>query len=180
MKAPCIFLAFFFWNTFLAAAQEDPGPLSDLLVYKTKRDYTNLVAVTLSEDRSRIINYPNPLDLRKIGKGLLPTRLHDGFFIDNIGIGPNTAFLNITYAQYVNLKRLPSAEELYKYILDKDPLVVLCDCGSRASFRNPVIQLNPFIDKKILLNCCKTLAKKNLTPYRPGASQDTVHMLTGK
>lgn len=40
--------------------QYTPGPQA--LIYKTKKDYTNLVPVLLSDDKTEIVSYPNPRD----------------------------------------------------------------------------------------------------------------------
>ena len=68
------------------------------LLYKTKGDYADLVPVTLSEDRLSIVAYPAPSDLA--GHLPRPTALAQGYWLDNRGIGPNTAFLKLTYADY--------------------------------------------------------------------------------
>lgn len=64
-----------------------------VIVYKTKSDYFNLVPVVLSDDKSKIISYPSPTD---INSSLLPTKLKNGYLIDNKGIQPNVAFLSFT------------------------------------------------------------------------------------
>ncbi len=132
-----------------------PGPPT--LVYKTKADYYNLVPVLLSDDRSEIIQYPHPDDLKSGENFLLPLKLKSGYLLDNKGIGVNVAFLNITYEEYAKMEEVPSLEELYEKILDKDPLVELCDCGNRTAFTNEVEQLNKLIDKKLLRKVCEII-----------------------
>ncbi|MGG7035856.1 MAG: hypothetical protein ACI7YS_11790 [Flavobacterium sp.] len=132
-----------------------PGPQA--LIYKTKNDYSNLVPILLSADKTEIISYPHPNDL-KVGSGYpLPTFLNDGYLLDNRGIGKNVAFLKLTYQEYSELKNPPSLTELYSYIIDKDPLTELCDCGNKTAFTDIKKQLNILIDKKKLRTTCKPI-----------------------
>lgn len=132
-----------------------PGPQA--LVYKTKKDYNNLVPVLLSDDKSEIILYPHPKDLM-IGSGYpLPTSLNNGYLLDNRGIGKNVAFLKLTYQEYSEFKSLPALDELYGYIIDKNPLTELCDCGNKTIFSDLRKQLNQLIDKGMLRKTCKTI-----------------------
>jgi hypothetical protein len=137
----------------LAAAVAGPPAL----VYKTRGDYYRFVPVLLSEDKSRIISYPHPGDL-KTGKGYrYPDSLSGGYLLDNKGIGPHVAFLGITYEEYSDLSEVPDADSLYAKIIDKDPLTELCNCGLRMSFSDPVLQLNRLIDSSILRTNCKVI-----------------------
>jgi len=134
--------------------QYTTGPQT--LVYKTKGNYYNLVPVLLSEDKTKIISYPHPTDLKAGSDYTLPTFLNNGYLLDNRGIGRNVAFLKLTYQEYANLEKPPTLTELYNYIIDKDPLIELCDCGTRTSFTDVEKQLNSLIDKKTLRTTCKT------------------------
>ena len=132
--------------------QFSPGPAA--LVYKTKRSYNNLVPVMLSDDKKTIVSYPHPKDVTAQSA---PTELHSGYLLDNRGIGPNVAFLNMTYVQYAGLKNTPSTEYLFENILDNDPLVEMCNCGNKKAFDNTVEQLNQLIDNNALLTSCKPI-----------------------
>jgi hypothetical protein len=132
-----------------------PGP--QILVYKTKKDYSNLVPVLLSEDKTEIISYPHPNDLT-VGNGFpFPTVLNREYLLDNRGINKNVAFLKLTYQEYSGLKSVPTLKELFDYILDNDPLVELCDCGNKAAFPDPAEQLNMLISKRKLRTTCKVI-----------------------
>lgn len=131
-----------------------PGP--QVLVYKTKNNYNNLVPVLLSEDKSEIVSYPDPGDLLIGNTYSFPTVLNNGYLLDNRGIGKNVAFLKLTYQEYSKLQSL-SLEELYGYILDKDPLVELCDCGNKTAFTSVEEQLNELIDNNKLRMICKSI-----------------------
>ncbi len=75
----------------------------------------------------------------------------------NSGIWINTAFLKLTYAQYAALKKTPATKELYKMIVDKNPLTTLYDCGLKTAYNDPAAQMNELIDKKKLADKCKRL-----------------------
>jgi hypothetical protein len=134
---------------------ETPAPPA--LVYKTKGNYANLVPVLLSDDKTEIISYPHPGDV-KTGDGFLtPTLLNNNYFLDNKGIGSNVAFLKLTYNEYAALENAPTLKEMYELIIDKDPLIELCNCGNKKALSNPAKQLNKVIDKKQLRTVCKVV-----------------------
>ncbi len=130
-----------------------------LIVYKTKGNYNNLVPVLLSNDKKSIISYPAPGDIRAGGKSTLPTRLKKGYLIDNRGINENVAFLNITYAEYGKLTEAPTVDKLYGMIKDKDPLVSMCDCGLKDSFRKPKSKVNSMICWRRLFRKCTAIKR---------------------
>jgi len=132
-----------------------PGPKA--LVYKTKGNYNNLVPVIMSEDKSQIVSYPHPTDIKIDDKFQIPTLLHNGFLLDNRGIGLNVAFLKLNYEEYSKLQNAPPIKELFKIILDKDPLLEMYDCGYRNSDSNLVKHLNNLIDNDKLATETKKL-----------------------
>ena len=135
--------------------QFKPGPQT--MVYKTKKDYNNLVPVLLSDDKTEIISYPHPNDLI-VGNGFsIPTILNGEYLLDNRGINKNVAFLKFTYQEYSELKIVPTLKELYDNILDKDPLLELCDCGNKTAFSDPVNELNLMISKDKLRKICNVI-----------------------
>lgn len=132
-----------------------PGPQT--IVYKTKADYSKLVPVLLSDDKSQIISYPHPKDI-KLGETLaLPTALSKGYLLDNRGIGPNVAFLKITYEEYAKREEAPSLAEMEAMIIDKDPLLELCNCGNSKVFTDKVNQLNDVIEAGKLGTTCRVI-----------------------
>jgi hypothetical protein len=132
-----------------------PGPQT--IVYKTKKDYYNLVPVLLSDDKTEIISYPHPIDIKVGDTYVTPTKLNEGYLLDNRGIGKNVAFLNMTYEQYSKLDRVPTLEELQNMIVDKNPLEVMCNCGNKKAFSDIKKELNVIIDSKKLLKICKQI-----------------------
>ena len=127
------------------------------IVYRAKKQYADLVPVILSDDKSRIVSYTSPDDLRQMKNQPLPTMLNEGYFLDNRGININVAFIDIKYADYLQLEKLPSLQEMYALIIDKDPLDELCDCGSRKAFTEITSQLNHLIDSEQLRKVCKVV-----------------------
>jgi len=145
-------------TSLVAAAQTGiPGP--HLLVYKTKKDYSKLVPVSLSEDKSKIVSYPDPTDVKKKGKGQVPTSLHRGYLMDNTGIGVNTGFLTMSYTEYAKLKKPLTVEAMNKIIAERNPLITLYDCGLKSKYKNPVSEVNKMIDKKLLAKNCRLMMK---------------------
>jgi len=131
-------LSFNAWETQAQTSQALPP----IVVYKTTKDYSKNVAVTLSEDKTRIVSYPAPTD---VSARSYPTALNKGYWLDNRGISPNTAFLSITYEEYAKLKRAPKLEELYEMIIDKKPIKKMYICGRGGS---SISELNALIKKR--------------------------------
>lgn len=123
------------------------------IIYQTTRDYSSYVPVELSEDQLRISSFPAVSDILKQGDAVYPTVLANGFLLDNRGIGPNVAFLNITYEAYKQLDETPQAEDLFKQLLDKDPLVIMYQCGNRYQYSDMVTELTKIIESGSFSNC---------------------------
>ena len=116
-----------------------------LLIYKTRKDYSQNVPVLLSADKKTIVSYPHPRDVYTGGKLALPTPLKKGYWLDNRGIGESVAFLSYTYEEYAALTDVPSIDILYKKIIDDDPLTEMWDCGRRHNYHDLVNELNEII-----------------------------------
>ncbi len=93
------------------------------LVYRTNGAYNNNVPLTLNDDGSRIISYPDPRDVAS--GNVAPVVLNKGYLLDRRGIGTNTAFLDYTYEEYASLEKSPSVEELMKHIIARDAVIEL-------------------------------------------------------
>ena len=115
------------------------------IIYKTLADYYYNVPVTLNADKDKIVAYPNPSDLYYEGELSLPSKLKDGFYLDNRGVNANTAFTSFTYEEYVKLESPPPLETLFESIIDKDPFVAIWDAGNRDSFEDLEKELNKLI-----------------------------------
>lgn len=130
-----------------------PGPPA--IVYRTRGDYRRNVAVTLSADKSKIVSYPGINDVFYNGLLAYPYNLRGDYLLDNRGIDTNVAFLDLTYEDYSKLQTAPKPEELYKLIIDKSPIVEMCNCGNRQQFRNDIAELNQMIEDSTLTKCKK-------------------------
>lgn len=139
----------------LAKEKQLTIPSGPCIIYKSKKDYTRFVPVILSSDKKNIVSYPDIRDIYYKGNLAYPTSLADGFLLDNRGIGPDAAFLNITYEAYRDLGKTPSIEELMKLILDKDPISEMFQCGYRSQYADPEKELNNIITSGNLKNCKK-------------------------
>lgn len=126
-------------------ANTNSGPPT--VVYKTKADYSQYVPVTLSADKNQIVAYPAITDIYYKGKLAIPVQLTKGYWLDNRGIGPNSAFLEITYEEYRELKEVPRLDDLYKRIKDRDPFTEIYNLGDRNRFKNEVEEINQIINK---------------------------------
>lgn len=120
-----------------------PGPPA--IIYKTKANYFDKVPVTLSDDKRSISSFPDIRDVYINGQYTYPTRLKDGFLLDNRGISGNVGFLRLTYGEYSKLEKTPTASEIMEMILDDDPLVEMYDCGLRSDYRDIEAELNDLI-----------------------------------
>lgn len=104
----------------LNAQENMPEP--PCIVYKTKKNYDANVAVGLSPDRTRIVSYPHPKDVYTRGTLCTPLKLARNFRLDRRGIGPDVAFLSITYEEYARLEKAPSMDELEAMVIDRNPV----------------------------------------------------------
>ena len=89
------------------------------VVYRTDRDYSGLVAVTLDATGRRIVSFPDPADLR--GADPRPLPLRDGWLLDRRGVGPRTAFLDISVSDYAALEKAPQADSLLRHVKARSP-----------------------------------------------------------
>lgn len=125
-------------------------------VYKTKIDYFDLVPIGLSEDKTKVISYPWPGDIFYQGQLAYPTKLNKDYLLDTRGIWIDTAFLNVNYEDYSQM-RTPSPKELLEMVKDKSPFVEFYDCGSKN-----VKEINKIIDESKLETECKILVKDSV------------------
>ena len=120
------------------------------IIYKTTKDFSKNIPVTLSVDKTKIVSYPAPGDIYFKGKLAYPTELTKGYLLDNRGISINTAFIKYTYEEYSKLKEVPDLKTLYSLILDKDPIVEMYNCGNRYRFKDEAQELNAIITQQKL------------------------------
>jgi len=119
--------------------------LAPAIVYKTTKDYSQNVPVILSADKKSIASYPAPSDIYYKGELAYPTKLADGYLLDNRGVTENVAFTSYTYEEYSRLKSAPTETELMNKIIDRNPLLEIINCGARAEYKNEIEDLNKVI-----------------------------------
>ncbi len=140
-------------SVLISAAPAGPLLSPQTIIYKTKADYSKYIPITLSEDRTKVLNYPDPKDVYFNGQLAYPTALAKGYWLDNRGIGPNSVFIKLTYQEYAKLPAAPAPDELFKMILDKDPFIRIYSLGSRYQFKNEVAEINHIIESGGLKHC---------------------------
>ncbi|MDR0832884.1 MAG: hypothetical protein LBN93_01645 [Candidatus Symbiothrix sp.] len=125
------------------------------IVYKTTGDFYDQVPVTMNAEKTQIVSYPAPTDIHADAK---PTRLKNGYLLDNRGIGVNSVFLDYTCEAYSQLPHPPTLSEMQSHILEKNPLTELVNCGVRYQYNDMVPELNALIDTGF--QGCQILLKK--------------------
>lgn len=94
------------------------GPLQHALpraiVYRTNVPCPDKVVISLNADRTAVLSYPAPTDVSAASSAL---PLADGWWLDRRGMGPNPAFIDMTYSQYAALSQAPGPAELMKMII---------------------------------------------------------------
>tara|TARA_B110000211_G_scaffold118655_1_gene137453 strand:- start:400 stop:873 length:474 start_codon:yes stop_codon:yes gene_type:complete len=124
-----------------------------LIIYKTKLDYSQNVPVILSEDKLKIVSYPHPTDVFYKSKLAYPIKLENEYLLDNLGININIAYLSLTLKEYSQYKDVPLLKELYKLIIDQNPLKEFYNCGNRQNLTNELIEINNIITQERLVKC---------------------------
>ncbi|KAA5543397.1 hypothetical protein [Adhaeribacter rhizoryzae] len=120
------------------------------IVYKTKRDYSDKVAVIFNAEKTAIVAYPHPQDIAKKGNRVKPTVLAQGYLLDNQGLNENAAFTQYTFEEYAALAKAPTLAELKASIIDKEPFTELCHCGNRNQFTSLEQDLNQLITRRLV------------------------------
>lgn len=141
-----LFTLIFTMSLFLNSCEK--GAVRDLTlwVYKTKNDYSNNVALELSEDKSKITSFPGPSDI----KFKWPLKLHQDFYLGGAFGGVNTGYLSLTKTEYSQYEISPGPDSLYKLLIDKDPFLEFYEYIDRHNvFANDgidTVKLNQLID----------------------------------
>lgn len=91
-----------------------PAMLPRATVYRTSEPVDSFVPISLNKGGDEVISFPAPSD---VSDANIPIKLPDGWLLDRRGIGPNTAFIRLTYAQYAALPAAPTTAELLDMII---------------------------------------------------------------
>ena len=130
-------------------------PAPHLIVYKTKKNYSQFVPVILNAEKNTLVSYPSPADMQLEGKPILPILLRQKYWMDVKGINKNVAYLSIKIEDFIKLDSVPSTAYLMGKILEKDPLLEMCDCGIKEN-DGPNVEMNLnrlILDKKLKSTC---------------------------
>jgi len=130
--------------------------IAPVIIYKTNSDFFKNVPVILNDEKTDIVSFPDITDVFYKGQLAYPSRLENGYLLDNRGIGKNVAFLKYTYEEYSKLSATPTKEKLLEMIISKDPLTELYKCEKLP--KKDIQILNDAI-KKGLPNVCENLIK---------------------
>jgi hypothetical protein len=128
-----------------------------LVIYKTKLNRDNNVPIRVMEDRKTIITYPAPTDVFTNGKLAYPTKLADGYLLDNRGVSISSVFLSYDYETYSKLRDIPKESVLLNAVVDFEPFLEMYNCGYRYDYKNEVQQANDIIRNRF--KNCKCLIK---------------------
>jgi hypothetical protein len=156
------FILFFLMISAACKTGKEPPPISKenkqetfmnppVIIYKTRKDYSDKVPIGLSDDKMSVISYPDKIDIYHGGKFATPTLLVNGYLLDNRGIGINSAFTTYSYSEYSQLPATPTAETLFSQIIDNDPFIEIyfCKCS------RDTVGLNRMIREGLTENCKK-------------------------
>ncbi len=126
-------------------------PHPPIIIYKTKKDYSKNVPITLSADKTTIVSFPDIGDVYYNEDLAYPTKLARGFWLDNRGISVNSAFIKFTYEEFSQLSETPSPEILFDRIIENDPFKEMYEmtCDRDTS------EINKLIRSGLKENCKK-------------------------
>lgn len=105
------------------------------VIYKVSDGFVNLVPVVLNKEKTKVVAYPAPKDMyNPKGELRFPTPLGKGYYLDQIGVGLNTAYISLTIEEYAQMETPPTLDSLYQLIIDKDPFKRMYNLGNRKQY----------------------------------------------
>lgn len=128
-----------------------------VVVYKCKGKFHDKVPVQLNEAKTEIVSYPHPKDLIVAGQLRYPIKLKQGYWLDNQGLGLNTAFLKMDYDTYSQLEEVPSLKELFAMVEESDPFTEFYIFQEGINSEDLVVEINGWIKKGMLAEKGKRL-----------------------
>ncbi len=119
------------------------GAGGPLVIYKTKKDYSNNISVLLSADKKSVLAFPDTKDAA-IQR---PVALANGFYLQKM-VG--NAFTSLTFDQYIN--GTYSEGDLFHDVIDTDPFTNMYDCtrATDCDSLNKLIQNNQLSQCKLI------------------------------
>lgn len=128
-----------------------------LIIYKTTANFNQNTPISLSQDGTVVQGYPSPSDLKNSDGLRLPVELKNGYLLDKRGIGPDVAFIRLTYSEYSQLKRAPEPDQLLKMIIEKQPIKEMWRCSRKANDELNIKYANDLIETGQLDKMCERL-----------------------
>jgi len=105
------------------------------VIYKVSDEFVNLVPVVLNDEKTKVVAYPAPKDMyNPKGELRFPTPLGKGYYLDQIGVGLNSAYISLTIEDYAQMETTPTLDSLYQIIIDKDPFKRMYNLGNRKQY----------------------------------------------
>ena len=89
------------------------GMRPNATAFRMSGDYSKNVAVTLAPNGD-LLYFPDPTDITADSQ---PIYLGEGWWLNRQGFGANSAFTKYTFAEYAELPRVPSVEQLKNSII---------------------------------------------------------------
>lgn len=139
MKKSVLFLMLIvFW----AASCESTKDMSHIdfegiptVIYQMKKDYSALVPIILNEEKTKVVSYPAPKDMfHPNGELRVQQKLSNDFYLDQIGLTINSAFISYTIEDYSRMMIPPSTDSLFKLVIADDPFKKMYNLGNRKQY----------------------------------------------
>ena len=118
--------------------------LKNVIVYKTENDYSNNVPIIYSERIESITSYPAPSDVKRFIE-LQPVELSNGLLLDQIGVNPNTVYLEYNLKEYSELDETPTLEIMKSKIIEYSPFSKFYNLGQPNEQNNSIEKINELI-----------------------------------
>ncbi len=149
----CIFL----FLILIALVKVQASSDDKTIIYRTRGNYNQLVPIRMANEKTVIATIPIIEEIKAMKEEIEPIVLNNGFLLDRANININSAFINMTYEDYADLKQVPELSEFFKLIIDDEPFVDFYECEQRFT----TDEINKMIDNKELdMNCQQLVIKK--------------------
>ncbi len=132
----------------------DYSPGTHIIIYKTKKDYSQNLPVLYDEKKQKITKLFSNKELMANGNILYPIPLQKGYWLDRIGIDTTVAYVSFSIQKYTQSMMPITANMLKSKIIDKNPLLEMYDCGK---IKGDTIKIINEIIKNGMLKKCKRL-----------------------
>lgn len=154
MLKKCFFIFIFLvWSTFIKVDAMNDG---QTIIYRTRGNYNQLVPIRLANEKTVIARIPIIEEIKAMKEEIEPIVLNNGFLLDRANININSAFIDMTYEDYADLKEVPELSKFFKLIIDDEPFVDFYECENNFTIE----EINLLIDEHKLAEKCNQLVIK--------------------